>query len=41
MTIIYIVLTFLGLLVAGGLLYGVNRLVKHLDRQGGPPAGED
>jgi hypothetical protein len=41
MTIGYIVLIFLGLLVAGGLLYGAGRLVKHFDQQDGPPAGED
>ena len=41
MTIGYIVLVFLGLLVAGGLLYGANKLVKSFDRQGGPSAGED
>ena len=41
MTIGYIVLVFLGLLVAGGLLYGASKLVKHIDRQSGPPAGED
>ena len=41
MTIGYIVLVILGLLVAGGLMYGANRLVKSFDRQGGPFDGED
>ena len=41
MTVGYIALVFLGLLVAGGLLYGASKLVKHFDRQGGPSAGED
>ena len=41
MTIGYIVLVFLGLLVAGGLLYGASKLVKNFDRQDGPSAGED
>lgn len=41
MTIGYIALVFLGLLVAGGLLYGASRLVKHIDRQDGPSPGED
>jgi hypothetical protein len=41
MTFGYIALVFLGLLVAGGLLYGASKLVKNFDRKGGPPAGED
>jgi hypothetical protein len=40
MTIGYIVLVILGLLVAGGLLYGAKRLVKGLDQQDGPFDGE-
>ena len=34
MTIGYIVLVVLGLLVAGGLLYGAKRLVKGLETRG-------
>jgi hypothetical protein len=41
MTIGYIVLVILGLLVAGGLMYGASRLVKHFDRGDRPSAGED
>jgi hypothetical protein len=41
MTIGYIALVFFGLLVAGGLLYGARKLVKHFDQQDGPSAGED
>jgi hypothetical protein len=40
MTIGYIVLVILGLLVAGGLLYGAKRLVKGFDRRDGPFDGE-
>ena len=40
MTIGYIVLVILGLLVAGGLLYGAKRLVKGIDRREGPYDGE-
>ena len=39
MTIGYIALVFLGILVAGGLMYGASKLVKHVDQQGGPSAG--
>ena len=41
MTIGYIALTFLGILVAGGLLYGASRLVKSVDHQDGPTTGDD
>ena len=41
MTIGYIALTFFGILVAGGLLYGASRLVKSVDHQDGPPTGDD
>ena len=41
MTIGYIILVILGLLVAGGLLYGANKLVKRLDQRAGPPDRED
>ncbi|MEH6583763.1 MAG: hypothetical protein V7754_17650 [Halioglobus sp.] len=41
MTIGYIVLVILGLLVAGGLMYGASRLVKGFDRSDGPVDGED
>jgi len=40
MTIGYIALVILGLLVAGGLLYGAIRLVKGFDRRDGPVDGE-
>ena len=41
MTIGYIVLIILGLLVAGGLMYGANRLVKSFDRKDEPFDGKD
>ena len=41
MTVGSIMLTFLGLLAAGGLLYGASRLVKRLDQQDRPSSGKD
>ena len=41
MTIGYIVLVILGLLVAGGLMYGANKMVKGFDQRDRPVDGED
>ena len=41
MTIGYIVLVILGLLAAGGLMYGANKMVKGFDQRDGPVDGED
>jgi hypothetical protein len=41
MTIGHIILVVLGLLVAGGLLYSANKLVKSFDREDRPFDGED